>query len=301
MKRSCISILLLCLSLGFPWGSLLADASLPRPVRTQDRIQIQLQGDILSLQAEQATLREVIQAVARAAGFETHYLGELSDNRVPWHLDPVPLRQGLAKLLGDHSMTVLCDEVNGHQTIVKLYIIAGLRQASAPAVRSDALIVAPNHNLALQDQGDSWRRLAEVERMAGLRDDAARTRLQAALSHDAEPLVRRRAVALLADMEGQTVLEALLVGLGDDDADIRITVVHSLGRIGSDAAILGIGQVIMGDADPNVRRAAVSALADHQGGMADAFLVAARKDRADSVREIAARVLQQMSASGSTQ
>ena len=53
---------------------------------------------------------------------------------------------------------------------------------------------------------------------------------------------------------------------------------------------MALGQTIMGDREPEVRRAAVLALEGHDGGATEAFIKAAGKDESPLVRE-AAKIL----------
>lgn len=141
------------------------------------------------------------------------------------------------------------------------------------------------------DEGSSAQRLLAIERLAGLKDKPVVDGLETALRSDTDPWVRRRAALALEDIGGEAAVNALEAGLGDDDPSIRSAVVNSLGRIGSERAVMAIGQTIIGDPDPETRRTAVLALDGHEGGAVEAFLQAAQKDRAASVRQAAGWLL----------
>ena len=91
----------------------------------------------------------------------------------------------------------------------------------------------------------------------------------------------------LRDIGGDPAISALEAGLGDEDPEVRIKVMNSLGRIGDQRAIMWLGQAIMGDPEPEVRFEAVLALEGHKGGAVEAFITAAAEDDSQIVQKAA--------------
>jgi HEAT repeat protein len=189
-------------------------------------------------------------------------------------------------------MMALNDTTGNEHDITKLFVYATeAKTPDNPQSDRPARVDPVSRYQDPSDEGPSPERLLAIERVVGLEDQGVVDTLETALRSDADPAVRRRAAVALEDIGGDPVVNALEAGLGDDDPSIRIAVANSLGRIGSERAIMAIGQTIIGDPDPETRRAAVLALEGHEGGAVNAFLKAAQKDRTGLVREAAGLIL----------
>ncbi len=176
----------------------------------------------------------------------------------------------------------------GKRALAVLHVYAtNSKPADEPQSNPRTQLARLSRNQDYSDQGQPPERLQAIDRLTGLSDQYVVDSLKTALHSDSNPAVRRRAAVALEDIGGDPAANALEAGLGDDNPSIRIAVVTALGRIGSERAIMAIGQTIMGDPEPETRRAAVLALAGHEGGAVEAFLNAARKDDARVVREAA--------------
>ncbi len=254
-------------------------------------IQVRLQDGVLSLRSEHASLEEIVQAVARAAGIKLCFHGELPKQAGAWRLGPTSLEDGLRQLLDEHSLTLVYKQDRGRSVLQKLYVIPRLEAAPAQALHLSLPVADAGHKDMTRDEREVRLQLAEIARLAGLRGNDVLHRLESYLHRDADREVRRQAVLALQELGGPESVDALLKGLGDPDPDLRAAVVEALGHIGGDEAIMAIGQTIVGDPDPIARRAAVNALAGHRGGAVEAFVQAASKDRSEQVRLAVARLV----------
>jgi HEAT repeat protein len=118
----------------------------------------------------------------------------------------------------------------------------------------------------------------DVPRLAeALRDPSAETRY-----HAARALARTGPAAVAA-------MPALLGGLRDEDWEVRMESARALGAVGSPAAEAApaLRDLVLGDADPQVRAAAAFALAVVGGAMADEALARATLDPSADVRRAA--------------
>ncbi|MGB5716860.1 MAG: HEAT repeat domain-containing protein [Gammaproteobacteria bacterium] len=251
-----------------------------------DSIEVRINDGLLTVMASDVRFDMVLQEVGREADFTTVIYGEITDQTDSWSLTDVPLLEGIRRLAGINGMMVVNDPESDGRSIKKVYIyMAEPQTADKSAPHPPARI--ERYSRYLDDSGQGSGQLQAIERLEGLNSPDVVDSLEAALRTDADPAIRSRASVALEDIGGDDAVNALLAGLGDDTPAIRITVVDSLGRLGGDQAIMALGQTIMGDKDPEVRRAAVLALEGHEGGAVDAFITAAAKDRSEKVREAA--------------
>jgi HEAT repeat protein len=139
--------------------------------------------------------------------------------------------------------------------------------------RIDALSESEAIGCLVERLGDpDWRvRKSTVQRIAERPDpDATARRLIAALADGENPGRRNSAVEALVAI-GAHAVAVLVAACEDADADVRKFVVDALAGIGSDAATAALC-ARLGDADPNVRAAAADALGAVGGSAARAAL-----------------------------
>jgi HEAT repeat protein len=138
------------------------------------------------------------------------------------------------------------------------------------------------------DHEDSFVRLAVTKRLEAFKHKLADRRelvhKLVELLGDAEPLVRSRAAAILAEMKDRSSLPALLGVLTDADASVRSAAVRAIGAMGDRSAVPSVIERL-GDDHDNVQSAAVRALGD----LGDISAIPALKRRAaeDSQSSIA--------------
>ncbi|MFL5768185.1 MAG: HEAT repeat domain-containing protein, partial [Actinomycetota bacterium] len=99
--------------------------------------------------------------------------------------------------------------------------------------------------------------VVEEEPFGGIRRDAAAIDAVTEAASDADPVMRRVSMEILRDLDTTDAREALIEGLGDDDAGVRATAALALAVRGTEVPP-GPVVSLLGDADPAVRSAAVS-------------------------------------------
>jgi len=141
-----------------------------------------------------------------------------------------------------------------------------------PEVRADAA-----RDLGQQGQGD---------------DAPARIELLAAALTDASPLVRRRAVLALADVDATGVVPALLGLFADPDLGVRQMAVLAVGELAQrgDEEVEGRLLALARAGDPSIRYQALAALAGLTGAQARAEILAAARDVDPEIRELSVRL-----------
>jgi HEAT repeat protein len=126
---------------------------------------------------------------------------------------------------------------------------------------------------------------------AGRGNAAAAVRLADLGGSEPDGRVREQAVAALGRIKDPLAEPALTVALGDVEAAVRARAVRGLRGIGTDTAIASLAAASIGDADPEVRLAAVNALMSFPGHTMTQGLVRAAADPDGRVRDAAARAL----------
>ncbi len=122
--------------------------------------------------------------------------------------------------------------------------------------------VAPDLERMITNDADRGVRLAAIEALGSLDLDesaAPDALLRAVESSDA--MVKYAALEALLDFEDERLVPTFLSFITDRRADIRTRVIEQLGSIGATQAVAAITRAL-NDPDPDVRRAAVEALAE---------------------------------------
>ena len=126
---------------------------------------------------------------------------------------------------------------------------------------------------------DSYVRMVVTKRLQAFKHKLVERRELApkliALLEDAEPLVRYRAAAILAEMKDRSSLPALVKMLSDADATARAGAAHALGSLGERSAVPPLIERLH-DEDDKVQSIAVRAL----GALGDISAIPALKRRA---------------------
>ncbi len=101
---------------------------------------------------------------------------------------------------------------------------------------------------------------------------------------------RRRLEVDLTDARAATSVD-VTAALGDQEASVRVSALSSLGRIRADGAGASVAQILAGDRDTSVHRAAIWTLSTLRSEDAHRAIEAAASDSDWSVRRAAAGAL----------
>ena len=274
------------------------------------RIEVEYQGGMISVEAVDAPLSEVLLEIGRRSGIETRVSGDL-DEPVNRSLKNVSVENAV-RGLADHLTFVLIHGAApaGGETsgIAQLWVYGNVDGSAAPTVVAVPAEQDPDGSPAALElayrESEAVRRLAAevgrarragrlhaVQSMARQGDETALAAVGRLLVDDPHPEVRREAASALGRTGSEAVIPLLEAGLGDEDPGVRAQVVGAVAVIGGERALRDLGQVALGDRDPDLRRIAVEHLAGDPREPARAFLEAAAKDPSPLVREAARQAL----------
>ena len=289
----------------------LGETSVGRPVAKSIHIEVAIVEGLLTLQALNAPLADVLIEIGRQAGIEIVLNGDFGSS-ITTAFSGEPPRRALERLLGDATFVMTygpAHEAAGPPSLARLRAYGGsaddlatdelaadLSDAAFFARRAVTLDLPPependgglHQDLAALDRDD--RRHA-MQWLAGLEENDAIPALGRFLALDHDPAVRREAALALGDIGGEAASGALELGLGDRDPDVRFQVIEAIGKTAGIDNVLVLGGVLFGESDPEVRMSAVAGLGRARSEAALAFLEAAARDRHEKVREIANDIL----------
>lgn len=144
--------------------------------------------------------------------------------------------------------------------------------------------------LSLQD-ADAEVRWAAIQLLFNIRDPQLGPMLEKMLTEDPDPEVRMKVVSLFKGREDLSRLGALVRGLSDYDANVRMASLQALGDIGDPSVVIWI-TALLRDVEPTVRIEALRTLGRFQDKRKAEFKALADKLRADyeeAVRRAAKR------------
>lgn len=282
-------------------------------------IELRIESGLMTLHAENASLEEVLTQVGEQVGVEillrsdvdvpvtTSFSNEPLDGAITRLLrgtdfvmlyhptqgaDGAPLHLEITVHGYSASQTAALDETIDEQEISIHELAEDQSEEAVIARRAVALGLEPSAH----DDGGLYEDLARLGRderahamqwLANLGDEPAIKTLRRFLALDQDPAVRSAAALALGDVGGEAASEALTLGLGDNDPDVRYQVVEAIGAVAGDRGTLVLGQVLYSETDPEIRVSAIASLGGLPGDAARAFLESATEDPHPRVREIA--------------
>ncbi len=237
---------------------------------------IQFVNDQLTVKAEDVSLQELLEEIARQGSLTLVLSGSLAD-RITTEFHQLPLDEGLRRILGHQSFAVeYAQQIpeESPSTVrrpTKLWIFSKVEIAD----RVQTMPVDGN------TRGDSRKDVATDIR-----------RLHVALTSE-DPGEREDAVDALGESGRPEAVAPLRLALADEDEDVREAAIAALTEIGGDAAAQALA-IALQDEDSSLREEAVAALGEIGGENAIRLLKQALADEDESVREAAADVLEEL-------
>jgi HEAT repeat protein len=252
-------------------------------------VEIRVEGGLVSVEARDAPVAGVIRAIGEQGGFETIVVGDVNRS-VSASFADVPLRNALARLLGDTNHVVVHD--TGH-AIVRLWLLGsgGTVTSLAPA-NPPMTVRVPTVAGEVRPQDETVARSLAVLQLT--RSGAAPAVLEAlgrALLEDADALVRTRAAMALGSLGDERALPVLQPALADENGSVRTQVIQALGLIGGEPATRVLGDILLQGGNSSERIVASRGLARQDTELARQYLDTAANDPDQRVRAAAERAL----------
>src|SRR5262245_13526043 len=267
-----------------------------------------------------APLAQVLRVIGERAGIEVTVRGDVS-RPLTQSFAGVPLEEGLRRLTRGYSLVLTHTAAPGPSRAPRLTRVWVLGDASTPdtftaatttpgplgeprrqahgplggssqAARHGVLASARTSEAAPESQWAEWTQAIQAFTDAADRGSAAAVVLLGdIMASEADAAVRYQAVAALGRLTGVEVEPLLTDALGDTDVAVRVRAIRGLRGVGTDTAVQALTDVVVGDPEPQVRLAAVSALLSLPSRTMFQGLEQASADPDAVVRDVAARGL----------
>lgn len=247
------------------WGQGIAEAAL----------QVRVDGDRLTLRAEQAPLREILQAIADVAHISLRLNAPLADP-ITVQFTQRPLLEALDWLLRDQSMLIRYTRERGAVRVEEVQVLA----SSPPSGRGGTMLPA-------KDAGVAEPPAPEAEAPPEI-----------TLSPDASPTERIEAAFVLAQDGQAETGQAILVDLlrTNEKAAVREEALMALTALAT-VPLEPVATAALTDPEPSVRLQAIARLGDMakaEPGAREALERAAQQEQEEDLRETARAILEDL-------
>jgi hypothetical protein len=270
-------------------------------------IEVSVRDDLVTLRARNAPLIAVLEEIAAQAGFTFKPRGNL--NRIiGWSFTGIPVEVAIRRLLRRESSVMTYHPATSGRSLVLAKVVAWdttdrsaadisieqtiLRRDPEPDETTDLRLAFKTPRLeAFLETLEPADRDRARQRLAELPEETSTEAITALLSKDEDPTVRTIAVIGLGSMREESAKEALFEALADGDRQVRLQAIYALGKLWGDDALESLGEVLLKDPDPVVRRDAAITMARSADEEALEALRQAQFDGDPMVQEVVAHAL----------
>ncbi len=250
-------------------------------------ISLTLRDGLVSLDARNAALGDILEAIAQLADLDLTITGELNET-VTWSTSYVPADgqiRGwvLQKLLRRHSwvLTYTSGEESAPRPVAEIYILdsdgtAASGQPVQVTVRRDP-------------RTDREEQILALKQLIQEPDESAVGDLASLATGDEAAEIRSMATLALGRLHLPEARAALVKAADDEDGMVRRVAVRGLGRMWGNGAIEQLSRAVLDDPAPVVRRQAVLELSIIGSDEAIGLLKMATNDPDDGVSRVAER------------
>jgi hypothetical protein len=264
---------------------------------TPASISVHIERGLLSVDARNAPLGEVLEDIAKQANFQLDTKGDL-DIPVTWSFANVPVDEGVQRLLHKISsvMTYARSQNGGPAPLAKVTTfrrkvdwadnsVQIARTIPPPPTQKATKVEEPQHEPTVSLDDDREDRLRAVRRLSRKPDAASIKDLALLVSKDEDPVIRRLAAIGLGKLRVPEAKAALMKSLSDEDTRVRRRAIQGLGKTWGFAAFDPLTIALTDDHEPSVRRQAALRLGRLYSDAAYQVLDTARFDTDFSVRQ----------------
>ena len=251
---------------------------------------LKVDSGLLTLDARDAPLAEIMRAIGNQAGFEIIMTDDV-DTSVTMTITDLSVAEALDRLLEGFDWVVVHDRQQDGTTdraIDKVLVF----ESTSEVIGTMAAIGEPNGSAGTAEsamtgdaqQLDSRTRGRDLLRLvnSGATPEVLAT-LGEALQADDDAWVRGRAAAALGALRDERAVSDLAWALGDESASVRMEATQALGRIGGDRAVWALGAALVNGTTGMERIQAAWALGKQDSDLARQLLDAAAGDPSDLV------------------
>lgn len=268
MPRRLGLCLTLVLSLSGPFGGYAGDSY---PDEGGRSLQIAIRGNQVTLEGRDVSVEGALSALAGAAGLRLRIRGHFGGRRGSWAFRDLSLKDAVIGIIGkDGWVLVTGGDRDGQGKPPTLFVVA------TPSEQEPLSDFHPSLSGSVPTAtGCTSQSLPPAVKKGTAHLDGAKSLLTSSLAEaiqDSSMDDVRSAITALEMMGADAATRELASGLAAKEPDVRTEIVHALGRIGTDEAILVLAQEFYGDSDPAVRKQAMEALANQPSDMAQLFL-----------------------------
>ncbi|MDH3638461.1 MAG: HEAT repeat domain-containing protein [Gammaproteobacteria bacterium] len=253
----------------------------------QGDIDIEMNGESLTVEVHDAPLNDVVRAIATFAGFEVTVTDPSTDfPLVTASFENISVLEAVERLLDDTNRVIFYEPtINGGTPRV----ISELWLVGAGSVAGDGEENDFEGNLDHTDikkLNEAVLRMSNQTLSSGEHNkEQVLSRLVQVLQGAEHPIVRARAAIALGNLHDQEAVPALEAALLDEHASVRLQAINALGQIGGERATMALGNVLLyGSTDRKERVTAAQALGKQDTEMARRYLNNVANDADELVR-----------------
>ncbi len=219
----------------------------------QPAVSATVRDGLVSVEAREASLASVLEAIAERADFELSIKGNI-ERVVTWSFKDVPVDQAVLTILR-HVSSVVTYSPDGRAVVYVHVLRSGGESYGAAAQVNYAFPTKPIPRTSI-DWLEREDRVRAVQDLIREPDATAIEDLTRLVSEDEDPTIRSMAVIGLSGARDYEAKEALIAALSDDDSFVRSQAVQVLGRIWGEDAVEPLNKAALEHPDPAMRREA---------------------------------------------
>ncbi len=235
-------------------------------------VQVELDGDRLTIKAENASLRDILQAVAKAGQFPLRLEAPLTE-KLTVQIDRKPVLEALDSLLEDQSNLIRYTRKPDGVRVEEVLVFAPSPSAdrtararreevSAPGASAVPAGEAPASTGAAAEASRPKKLVTALDLLTGDQAETGRSMLVDLMKTDEDPGVRQQALFALGSAPTIPLPEVAKAAVADEDPSVRLVALKILADKAQDdpSAQSVFRQISQNDKDEQVRQVATALL-----------------------------------------